>query len=324
MPSTLTQLVEELASGRLKVVDLTQPLGPETPVIGLPPMFGASPGVTIDVISQYDERGPAWYWNTLRFGEHTGTHFDAPIHWITGRNLKHNTCDTIPARRFIGPACVIDVTADVDEQSRFPARLLAHRGVGARARPHSAPRVGAAAHRVEQAHGIRTRFSALRRVRPTGRTVRASTRRRRGCSRSIATCSASASRRSGPTRGRRRRSRRRFPITRSCTGRGSSASRVCATSINCRRPAPSSLRRRSKSSTAAAARCASSPSRRRSSNPLPPQPQRSLPGPSARTKGGRHGQARTPIESRSSTPTTTHTATWTIWSRAICPCSSGR
>ena len=79
------------------MVDLTQPLGPSTPVIGLPPMFASSPGVTIDVISKYDDKGPAWYWNTIRMGEHTGTHFDAPIHWITGKDLPDNACDTIPA-----------------------------------------------------------------------------------------------------------------------------------------------------------------------------------------------------------------------------------
>ncbi|MBI1873164.1 MAG: cyclase family protein [Acidobacteria bacterium] len=112
-PTTLATLIEDLNAGRLKVVDLTQPLGPATPVIGLPPIFAASPGVTIEVISRYDDKGPAWYWNTLRFGEHTGTHFDAPVHWITGRNLPDNACDTIPARRFVGPACVIDVTRDV-------------------------------------------------------------------------------------------------------------------------------------------------------------------------------------------------------------------
>jgi len=43
----LRQLVDELERGTLKVVDLTQPLGPSTPVIGLPPIFAASPGVTI-------------------------------------------------------------------------------------------------------------------------------------------------------------------------------------------------------------------------------------------------------------------------------------
>jgi kynurenine formamidase len=52
MPTVLTQLVEELNAGKLKIVDLTQPLGPETPVIGLPPIFGASPGLTIEQISR--------------------------------------------------------------------------------------------------------------------------------------------------------------------------------------------------------------------------------------------------------------------------------
>ena len=116
---SLAQLVEDLRSGRLVVVDLTQPLGPSTPVIGLPPMFAASPGVTIDVISRYDDKGPAWYWNTLRFGEHTGTHFDAPIHWITGKDRPENACDTIPARQFIGAACVLDVTRDVEKNPDF-------------------------------------------------------------------------------------------------------------------------------------------------------------------------------------------------------------
>ena len=119
MSSVLAELLLELNVGRIKIVDLTQPLGPETPVIGLPPIFASSPGVTINVISRYDDRGPAWYWNALRFGEHTGTHFDAPIHWITGRDLPDNACDTIPARRFIGPACVIDVAGDVRANPDF-------------------------------------------------------------------------------------------------------------------------------------------------------------------------------------------------------------
>jgi kynurenine formamidase len=115
----LTELAAALAGGSIKVVDLTQPLGPGTPVIQLPAAFAASPGVAIDVLSRYDEQGPAWYWNSLRFGEHTGTHFDAPIHWVTGRDLPQNACDTIPARRFVGPACVIDVSADVEQDPDF-------------------------------------------------------------------------------------------------------------------------------------------------------------------------------------------------------------
>jgi kynurenine formamidase len=124
----LSELVAALRSGEIRVIDLTQPLGPETPVIGLPDMFGASPGVTIEVISRFDAKGPAWYWNTLRMGEHTGTHFDAPVHWITGKDLPDNACDTIAAGRFIGPACVIDVTPDVEKNEDFlltPDRIRA-------------------------------------------------------------------------------------------------------------------------------------------------------------------------------------------------------
>jgi len=126
--TVLTQLVAELQAGKLQVVDLTQPLGPDTPVIGLPEIFGASPGVTLEVISKYDPKGPAWYWNTITMGEHTGTHFDAPVHWITGKDLPDNACDTIPAGRFVGPACVIDVTVEVEQNPDFlltPARIEA-------------------------------------------------------------------------------------------------------------------------------------------------------------------------------------------------------
>mgnify|MGYP002366125699 CR=1 FL=1 len=128
MSQILTQLVAELNAGALKVVDLTQPLGPSTPVIGLPPIFASSPGVTIEQISRYDQAGPGWYWNTLHLGEHTGTHFDAPVHWITGKELPDNRCDTIPARRFVGPACVIDVTTEVAQNPDFlltPERIVA-------------------------------------------------------------------------------------------------------------------------------------------------------------------------------------------------------
>src|ERR1051326_771135 len=119
MATVLQQLVEELNSGKLQIIDLTQTLSPETPVIGLPPQFGASPGFSTEVISQYDDKGPASYWSKIALGEHTGTHFDAPIHWITGKDLPDNACDTIPAHRFVGPACVIDVTREVEKNEDF-------------------------------------------------------------------------------------------------------------------------------------------------------------------------------------------------------------
>ncbi len=117
--SVLTQLVDALRGGSIRVVDLTQPLGPDTPVIGLPEIFGQSPGLSLEVISRYDDAGPAWYWNTLTLGEHTGTHFDAPVHWITGKDLPNNTTETIPAHRYVGPACVLDCSADTAADPDF-------------------------------------------------------------------------------------------------------------------------------------------------------------------------------------------------------------
>jgi kynurenine formamidase len=119
MSTVLLQLVDALRSGAVEVVDLTQPLGPDTPVIGLPEIFAPSPGLSVETISRYDDRGPAWYWNTIRLGEHTGTHFDAPIHWVTGKDLPDNATDTIPPGRFVGPACVLDATGDVAKDPDF-------------------------------------------------------------------------------------------------------------------------------------------------------------------------------------------------------------
>jgi kynurenine formamidase len=115
----LQQLVEEIRAGKLRVIDLTQPLSSETPILPLPPQFANTPGFELRELSCYDERGPAWYWNAFSTGEHTGTHFDAPIHWVSGKDLPDNSVDKIPPKQFIGPACVIDVVANVERDPDF-------------------------------------------------------------------------------------------------------------------------------------------------------------------------------------------------------------
>jgi kynurenine formamidase len=112
MSKALELLVSELATGQIEVVDLTFTLREDSPIIVLPPEFGESAPVRIERISRYDAAGPAWYWNNLSFGEHTGTHFDAPIHWFTGRDLPLNTVDTLPVGRMVAPANVIDCSAE--------------------------------------------------------------------------------------------------------------------------------------------------------------------------------------------------------------------
>jgi kynurenine formamidase len=113
----LSTLVEALAGGTLEVVDLTQPLSEATPIIQLPPPFANTPGWTMHEISRYDERGPAWYWNWFEGGEHVGTHLDAPIHWVTGQ--ERDDVSQIPPRRLIGPAVVIDKTAEASADPDF-------------------------------------------------------------------------------------------------------------------------------------------------------------------------------------------------------------
>ncbi len=115
----LGELAAALAGGGVRVVDLSQTLSPRFPQIVLPPVFGQCAPFRMEEISRYDDRGPAWYWNNLSFGEHTGTHFDAPVHWITGRDLPDNTTDTLPPSAFVAPACVIDCSADAARDADF-------------------------------------------------------------------------------------------------------------------------------------------------------------------------------------------------------------
>ena len=117
--STLGRLAAELSSGRIRVVDLTQTLSPEFPQIALAPELGQCWPFRLEEVSRYDERGPAWYWNNFSCGEHTGTHFDAPIHWISGRNLPNNATDTIPVEHLLGPACVIDCSREAAANPDF-------------------------------------------------------------------------------------------------------------------------------------------------------------------------------------------------------------
>ena len=124
----LAGLAAAISDGRIRVVDLAQTLRPSTPVIQLPPQFAASGPFRMEEIARYDERGPAWYWNNISCGEHTGTHFDAPAHWITGRDHADGYTDTIAAERFVAPACVIDCSQQAAADESFvlePAHIEA-------------------------------------------------------------------------------------------------------------------------------------------------------------------------------------------------------
>jgi kynurenine formamidase len=113
----LDDLIGALGGARVDVVDLTAPLSSRTPILQLPPPFANTQGFALQEISKYDDRGPAWYWNNFSAGEHVGTHFDAPVHWITGRDGLD--VSQVPPRQLIGPAAVIDKSAECASNPDF-------------------------------------------------------------------------------------------------------------------------------------------------------------------------------------------------------------
>jgi kynurenine formamidase len=115
--SLLADLVDAIGKGAIEVVDLTAPLSADTPILRLPEPLGQTWRFGLTPISCYDEAGPAWYWNNITTGEHTGTHLDAPIHWITGRDGAD--VSQLPPRRLIAPAAVLDFTAQASRDPNF-------------------------------------------------------------------------------------------------------------------------------------------------------------------------------------------------------------
>ncbi|MFF2506424.1 cyclase family protein [Streptomyces sp. NPDC058067] len=118
--SVLETLVTALRSGTVEVIDLTAPLSEETPIICLPPERGQPWPFAREVISNFDEAGPTVYWNNIRLSEHTGTHFDAPAHWLSGKGLQD--VSQVPPSRLVGPAVVLDMTQAADRDPDFLLR----------------------------------------------------------------------------------------------------------------------------------------------------------------------------------------------------------
>ncbi|SNS66694.1 MULTISPECIES: cyclase family protein [unclassified Azospirillum] len=116
---TLAGLIAGIATQRIRTVDLTNILSPDFPVIVLPAEFGQCEPFRMETVSRYDGNGPAWYWNNISMNEHTGTHFDAPAHWITGRDVPNGTVDAVSPADFIHPAVVIDISNEAAADEDF-------------------------------------------------------------------------------------------------------------------------------------------------------------------------------------------------------------
>ncbi|MGE4612551.1 MAG: cyclase family protein [Paracoccaceae bacterium] len=119
MSDALTNMGLGLANNEIEVVDLTHTLDPDFPVIILPPEFGQCARFRMEEVSAYDHRGPAWKWHNISMSEHTGTHFDAPIHWISGRDIPNGAVDEIDPSNLVGPCVVIDCSAGAAKDDDF-------------------------------------------------------------------------------------------------------------------------------------------------------------------------------------------------------------
>lgn len=113
----LDALISAVRSSAIDVIDLTAPLNSQTPVLKLPEPFGNTVSFALHEISRYDERGPAWYWNDITTGEHTGTHFDAPVHWASGRDGEDIA--QVPVTSLLAPAAVLDFSAQAAADPDF-------------------------------------------------------------------------------------------------------------------------------------------------------------------------------------------------------------
>ena len=80
-------------------------------------VYEGDPGVSVSSAMALDRGDPANV-SMLQFGSHTGTHLDAPLHFIDGAS----SVDRLPLDLLIGPARVVEVDA---ERLIDPAHLSA-------------------------------------------------------------------------------------------------------------------------------------------------------------------------------------------------------
>ncbi|MBA2598222.1 MAG: cyclase family protein [Chloroflexia bacterium] len=81
-----------------QVQDLTHTITPTTP------LYPGYPQPEIEPLRTFAENG--FYANLLTYGEHTGTHMDAPAHFVEGAPFANE----LPVEQFFAPLAVIDIS----------------------------------------------------------------------------------------------------------------------------------------------------------------------------------------------------------------------
>ncbi len=102
LAQSATPVASPTASGFSSIRDLTHTLTEEFPVFP----GGVQAQITVD--NTIADNG--FYTNLLTLQEHTGTHMDAPAHFIEGAS----TADMIPVEQFVAPMAMIDISAKTE------------------------------------------------------------------------------------------------------------------------------------------------------------------------------------------------------------------
>ena len=115
-------VLDGIQSGKTRVVDLSYAISDKlVPWPGDTKFFEATVNATVEKNGYFTRS----FWML----EHYGTHLDAPAHFPPGKT----TVDQIPAKRFFGPAVVIDVRTEAAKDADF---LLTSAGVEAWEKRH--------------------------------------------------------------------------------------------------------------------------------------------------------------------------------------------
>jgi arylformamidase len=104
----------------MKIHDISLPISPALPV------WPGDPPIVLEQVSSMDA-GAHDNISRLACGVHTGTHVDAPHHFLN----NHQTVEMLPLDGLVGPACLVKIpdevgviTAQVLEKAGIPAGTL--------------------------------------------------------------------------------------------------------------------------------------------------------------------------------------------------------
>jgi arylformamidase len=84
----------------MEIIDVSVPIREDMPV------YDGNPGIRLTRVQAIDEGAPANL-SELELGTHTGTHVDAPLHFIA----DGDAVETLPLEAMVGPAHVVDATS---------------------------------------------------------------------------------------------------------------------------------------------------------------------------------------------------------------------